>query len=572
MGQRQGRERRVGIVMATLTAAQRQEVYHQEAARTGIHAAILAALDAVHHEPHLATGETGLGIAPVQGLTVDQVGTFAAQVYYAANSIRSLTDRLTATGWEPDALWDAQQHRYADRFIAAIAQGYVPPVTDTTAARLEAKDGKQLLGAYLASLETVRAGNMVNHATLDEHLLATVEQLPRLYHGLSYQRAALLEMFRLWRKLETTAAALEFLEQATELTPAVPIASPSEIWLDRALTLVRQVRQFYAGYPHQRAALLGLIQHWRQAPAVAPVLASLRARSLPQFNRTELDAALMAQAQQVIHDYQGYGDQRLAVTEAFQHWHALDSRTAALQQLGINPADLNAEATAPDELEAAAAQVDRALLTFLAQIPIAYAGTDAQQTALLHLTQRWHDLAGVDVAIQQLVNDLQRMERANRESLDAPPRPRPMALPDRPSDWTPDHLVLMMAIVPHGSFTWADSTQGGLYLPPNAMAIAAITHMATALQTACDRLGRSVQVVQWYVPEDHPTHDHGHGNPYHRHALGDGVLGFVPGLTANQVYWALDPWWPGGLARFTAYPYLIYLDGRSTRARWQIGV
>jgi hypothetical protein len=34
------------------------------------------------------------------------------------------------------------------------------------------------------------------------------------------------------------------------------------------------------------------------------------------------------------------------------------------------------------------------------------------------------------------------------------------------------------------------------------------------------------------------------------------------------LYWALDPWWPGGLDRFINFPNLCHIDARSYWARW----
>jgi hypothetical protein len=53
-----------------------------------------------------------------------------------------------------------------------------------------------------------------------------------------------------------------------------------------------------------------------------------------------------------------------------------------------------------------------------------------------------------------------------------------------------------------------------------------------------------------------------------RHALGDAIEFYCDGLTGDQLYRALDFWWPGGLGRYKTYPYLCYIDAQANRARW----
>ena len=93
--------------MAERSPDQRNNYYLIEAARTGIHKPILAALYEVQGKPPLTDGETGLGIAPANRIPPAQVNTFPEQVQYAANTLRSLTDRLTADGWQGKDIWDA---------------------------------------------------------------------------------------------------------------------------------------------------------------------------------------------------------------------------------------------------------------------------------------------------------------------------------------------------------------------------------------------------------------------------------------------------------------------------------
>jgi hypothetical protein len=165
-----------------------------------------------------------------------------------------------------------------------------------------------------------------------------------------------------------------------------------------------------------------------------------------------------------------------------------------------------------------------------------------------------------------LLADYQQIEAAHGDSPDALPSPLPLALPPRPPHWTVDNLQLQAAILPDGSFTWAEATQGGLYLPTNQSLVEAIVQMAARVQQARDRLGRPLTIIRWYQPSEVPAiPDFPHPT---RHALGAAIVFYCLGLTGNQLYWTLNPWWRGGLGRYTRYPHLCYVDGQRDRARW----
>ena len=101
--------------MTTLSPDQRNYLYILEAERVGIHKSILAALYLAQEQPSLEDGETGLGISPAHRISLDQVNTFAGQIQYGANTIRSLTDSLIKKGWQGVDLWDANRgHLYQE--------------------------------------------------------------------------------------------------------------------------------------------------------------------------------------------------------------------------------------------------------------------------------------------------------------------------------------------------------------------------------------------------------------------------------------------------------------------------
>jgi hypothetical protein len=551
--------------MAQRSPDQRNYYYLIEAARAGIHKPVLAALYAAQGKPPLTDGETGLGIAPANRIPPDQVNTFPEQVQYAANTIRSLTDKLTAEGWQGKDIWVAESGRYSDRFLRALAEGYSPPATDAAAARLEPVDENTLIQAYLADIEMdFRAEQLPqNLAYLDSALLAFVEQVPRNYQRLGFQREALLEAVRIWRKLET--------HEAVAIALQVPQQNGivDEDALDKALLeFINQSDRYFSGYPNQREALIRLVQLWRELDSREAAIKFLAAED-PYANDKSLDAidpALLAFVQRLSQFYRGLGDQRFALTEGFRLWQGIDSRNTALKALGIDPQELVTSATAPVAMKTIADQLDRRLLDFWQKVAAEYEGTPEQREALIRLVTIWRKLENRQMGIQSLLADIQRMERANRDAIDAMPPPVPPRLPARPAKWTPDNLVLAMSILPGGNFTWAEATQGGTRMPPDQATVDAIIRIATQAQIARDRIGRPFIVTSWYRPPE--VNARVGGASMSRHLIGDAMDFYCEGLTGRQLYWALDPWWAGGLGRYTQFPYLCHIDAREYRSRW----
>ncbi|HEY9619791.1 MAG TPA: D-Ala-D-Ala carboxypeptidase family metallohydrolase [Crinalium sp.] len=565
--------------MTELTEDQRNYYYLIEAARTGIHKSILAALYAAHKSQPLTDGETGLGIAPINRIPPDQVNTFPEQVQYAANTIRSITSALTAQGWQANDLWNDTDARYSDRLLQEIAEGYTPPAQDTTAALLEATDYATLRQAYLDDLAfDYRADNLPqNLSFLDKALLSFVDRVSRYYQNLPAQRDALLEAVRLWRKLDNREEAIASLK-TTPSSPALSSLSTTavstaeevdEAYLDRPLLqFIQQVSPYYAGYPHQREALLRLVQLWRQLDSREEAIASLKDEdSVQPSQKIELvDPALVAFAQRIPQFYQGKGEQRNALTEAFRIWRGLDSRATALTNLGINSQVLMSTNPDREALADAARQLDRQLLEFIKRIPSSYQENEQQREALIRLVQLWRGLDARDKTLQSLLDDLRRMETARRDSQDAPPKPESAPLPARPAKWTPHNIQIHATIIPNGSFTWAEATQGGSRMPPNQATVDAMVRIARLAQQARDRIGRPFRITSWYRPAE--INRRVGGASRSRHIVGDAIDFYCEGLTGNQLYWALDPWWPGGLGRYKKFPHLSHIDARGFRARW----
>lgn len=551
--------------MAQLSPDQRNDYYLIEAARVGIHKPILAALYATQGKPPLDDGETGLGVAPANRIPPDQVNTFPEQVQYAANTIRSLTNQLTATGWQGKDLWDAAHGHYTERFVQAIADGYSPPPNDESAARLEPVEADALFKAYQTDLDTDFSAAQLpqNLAGLDTVLLAFVERVPANYTRLAFQRQALLETVRLWRKLDTQAAAIAAL--GLDETGG----SVDEAALDQALvSFISQANRYFSGYPNQREALIRLVQLWRELDSREEAIQTLAAEDpfANESNPEILDPALVAFVQRLPANYQGHGDQRFALTEGYRMWHGLASRTMAIRRLGIEPQVLVERAGDASAIAQVAAQLDRALLDFWTMVPSIYQGDSARREALIRLVTIWRRMEGRIPAIQSLFNDLRQMERASRTALEAMPAPVPAIPPRRPDRWTPDNLQLAAPIIAGGSFTWAEATHGGTRLPPDQPTVNAIVRIATLAQEARDRIGRPFVITSWYRPPD--VNARVGGASMSRHITGDAIDFYCDGLTGLQLYWALDPWWPGGLGRYTRFPYLCHLDARDYRSRW----
>ncbi|NEQ20987.1 MAG: peptidase M15A [Microcoleus sp. SIO2G3] len=551
--------------MATLSPDQRNYYYLIEAERAGIHKPILAALYQAHAAPTLSDGETGLGISPANRVPLAQVNTFPEQVQYAANAIRSLTDSLVAQDWKAADIWQAQQGRYADQFLQSVAKGYAAPANEPTTARLEACNFDKLLKAYLGDLETdfKAQGLPQNLAYLDTALLTLVDRIPEYYTGLPYQRDALLEAVRIWRELDTREAAIASLLPAAQ----VSAASSDESQLDVPLKkFVQRLSANYGGYPQQREALIRMTQLWRKLRTREEAIASLKTNTSPEENLSIIDPALIAFVQRLPEYYQGQGSQRNALTETFRLWRQLDSRASVLTTLGINPELLNTT-TDKTAMRNLATQLDRELLTFMRRVPGSYEERDHQREALIRLVQLWRNLPTRNQAIASLLEDQKRLNEASRKSNEAPPKPVPVVIPKRPARWTPQNIQLSASIIPDGNFTWAEATHGGTRMPPNQATVDAMVRIAKLAQRARDRIGRPFIITSWYRP---PAINRAVGGAtYSRHLVGDAMDFICEGLTGNQLYWSLEPWWPGGLGRYVKFPHLCHIDARSYRARWR---
>ena len=553
--------------MAILNADQRNYIYILEAARVGIHKPILAALYVAHSGNRDFQGtapEKGgatLGMVAANGVTQAKLDSFEEQVQYAANAMRSFTDRLIGKGFSPIALWDGDRGGYGDKFLQEIARGYKPPASDSSEAQLKSCDFQTLQQAYWDDIKADFPGDELpqNLAFLDQALLSLIERLPGYYRGLPNQRDAILEAGRIWRALSDHDEVINSLG----LSANTPAAS-----LDRELVrFIQRIAVNYSGYPHQREALLRMAQLWRQLNSREEIIASLSKDVSPRPELTAIDPALIAFIQRVPQYYQGSGSQRHAVTEGFRLWKQLDSRTTALAELGVKT-DIFAPNQQLDSatVQQAGNQLDRELVNFVRSIPSTYQESDHQRQALVRLIQLWRKTPTQSQVINALVEDVKAMEQALPDTPAAPPKPEPPPLPPRPARWTISNLQMPAAVVSGGSLTWATATRGGTRMPPDQATVDAIVRIAQQVEKASDRIGKPFIITSWFRPPD--VNRAVGGAPFSRHIVGDAIDFYVEGLTGNQLYWALDPWWPGGLGRYSKFPYLCHLDARGYRARW----
>jgi len=552
--------------MATLSSDQRNYYYLIEAERAGIHKPILAALDLAQATPVLADGETGLGISPANRVPLAKVNTFTEQVQCAANAIRSFTDSLVAQGWKGADLWNSVQGRYTDQFLQSLAGGYAPAASESTTARLEACNFDQLRQAYLADSEMdFQAADVPqNLAYLDQALLTLVGRICEYYTGLPHQRDALLEGVRIWRKLDTREEAIATFVSEEKVASASEDESVLDIPLKQFLA---GLCADFSGSPQQREALLRLTQLWRQLRTREEAIASLKTNISPEENLGIIDATLVSFVQRLPNYYQGQGSQRHALTEAFRLWRQLDSRGAVLKTLGINPDLVESSTTNRTAMVNLATQLDRELLTFIRRLPGDYQELDHEREALIRLIQLWRNLPSRTQTIQAILEDQKRLTQSRYQSPEAPPKPVPVVILKRPARWTPENIQLSASIIPDGHFTWAEATHGGTRMPPNQGIVDGMIRMAELAQRARDRIGRPFIVTSWYRP---PGINRAVGGaPKSRHLLGDAMDFICVGLSGNQIYWFLDPWWPGGLGRYLKFPNLCHIDSRGYRARWR---
>lgn len=576
------------------TPDQRNYYYTSEAERTGVHRPLLAALYAVQKRPNLLDDDTGLGVSPANKITLAEVNTFPQQVQFAANTIRSLLAVLPGQGWGASDLWDAERGRYTDKFIQQVALGYAPVATDPSAARLESSNSSQLLAAYNQSAiqdldqdasqdlsPFIVTPNLIpstpstpalglgikaamaatpasrNLSYLDPALLALIGRIPDFYQGLPYQRQALLEAVRVWRRLDTVQQAI-----ASLLPNADPNGPVDETQLfNQIRSFLQRVLTAYGGFPQEREALIRLTQLWRELPSREQAIASLQTNTSPEPSLRTIDPALINFTYNIPKFFVSLAPQRNALIECVRLWRQLETRADAVNSLGIDPNVLNASAGNNAALTTLAAQLDKQLVAFTQRIPKIYKQQTNEREAMIRLVQLWRNLPSRALTLQSLVNDLKQIQNQK-------PAPPPLVTPPtRPPKWTLNNIQQSATIIVDGSFTWAEATKGGSRMPPDQETLEGMIRIAKLGQRARDRVGRPFIVTSWY--RDPVVNAAVGGVSNSRHINGDAIDFYCDGLTGDEIYWILDPWWPSGLGRYVKFPFLCHIDARDYRARWQ---
>ena len=148
---------------------------------------------------------------------------------------------------------------------------------------------------------------------------------------------------------------------------------------------------------------------------------------------------------------------------------------------------------------------------------------------------------------------------------DTEPPPAPRSGAFRLPEFT-STFYLPEPIIPKGNFTWAEATRSGSRIPKEIHVVEGILSIASELQEIRKFLGdRPITVTSWYRPVDINLAAGGARGSFH--TRGNAVDFAVQGLTSDQVYARLDPWWGarGGLAAGDGF---THVDSRRSRARW----
>lgn len=378
------------------------------AQRWGVHGPVLLALYEGSNNPAFGVPEA------IAALEADE--RRAALADHLAAGVRHRCDTLAQQGWTGARLWDTATQRYGRDLVGLLAQGYGATVGDRTLGwgPCEPVRFESLYRQYCAlDLATMPLTNpaatptiaqpltAIDFFVLDRALLDTIERLSQFYQGMAHQRDALLEAVRVWRGLADRDATLGSLN--------IPRLNYTNTQLDGALLqFIQRLSPYYGGFPHQREALLRLVQQWRQLESRQAAIASLASSTSPETTQTVYDLALIAFTQRVPEYFTGTADQRNALTETVRLWRKLDTRNAAAVSLGIDPLQFT---SADDRVRTDAfAKLDRELVGFLSRLAGAFQGRPHERGALLRLVQLWRGLETQTAVLGSLETDLKGID------------------------------------------------------------------------------------------------------------------------------------------------------------------
>lgn len=130
--------------------------------------------------------------------------------------------------------------------------------------------------------------------------------------------------------------------------------------------------------------------------------------------------------------------------------------------------------------------------------------------------------------------------------------------------WSNDPIL---PITPN--FTWREalhvSANGSYRHPATPGVLTNIERVADVMQQIRNRYNRPISINSWY--RDPVTNKRVGGASASRHLQGDAVDFVVQGLSTDEVFKDLDPWWGnrGGLAYHRSF---VHLDFRGWKSRW----
>ncbi|MEM9770447.1 MAG: D-Ala-D-Ala carboxypeptidase family metallohydrolase [Cyanobacteria bacterium P01_D01_bin.73] len=403
-----------------MTSPADRYLFQLSAQRMGIHWPILAALQDTHGPaiPNVPKLEWTLGVVPAgEGDLKDD--DLAERSRLAAIAVRRLNDNLARQRWQPSQFWDATDGQYEAEFIEKIAAG-IGATSDQPG--LSACEGDRLIASYrrIAAAERTELAtpawkqsqasgaaianrfSTLDYRFVDRGVLDLAERVPQFYKGLAHQRQSLFEMVQIWRGLDSY--------EATVAALGLPPINFTNSQADEVLLkFVSRVSQYYGGYPQQREALLRLVQLWRQLDSRQAAIESLAASTTPTFPTEAYDLAALDFILRLPEFYKGTGMQRNALSEMVRVWRNLESRSAAINSLGIDPAKFASDrplAVRQDTL----GKLDRELISFLQRVPSVYSGRPQERGAIIRLVQIWRDLDTRQQALGSLEGDLQTLE------------------------------------------------------------------------------------------------------------------------------------------------------------------
>jgi hypothetical protein len=229
-----------------------------------------------------------------------------------------------------------------------------------------------------------------------------------------------------------------------------------------------------------------------------------------------------------------------ALLEGVPIWRGLDTKEAAIASL--LPDD---KVTAASEDESV---LDVPLKQFVQQLSAKYRGYPKAREALVRMIQLWRQLRTREEAIASLQTNTSPQESLS--VIDSALIAFVQRLRDSYQGRGSQRNALTEAFRLWRKLDSRAATLFALGIAPELL----------------DRIGRPFMITSW--SRSPSINSAVGGTSDSRHLIGDAIDFVCEGLTGNQLYWTLDPWWPGGLARFINFPNLCHIDARSYRARW----